>query len=201
MGTGYPRLGIITSGKIILFILCMTLLHESSFYRLSWFFNFCSISCFVCPSIYQQRTVLITASQGSILWKLVLLSLDLILKVYFCSCVHVCTCMYICAVCMYRRWWSQKRVLPLWSLSYRQSWASWCGCWEVDLGSLEEQRVVFTTEQSLQPLVCFWERISFNPGQLGTSCVAEGDLERTPDPPYTWDYGYLQLHTAENIFF
>ena len=37
-------------------------------------------------------------------------------------------------------------------LGYRWLWAAWCGCWELNLGSSQEQQVLWTAEPSPQPL-------------------------------------------------
>lgn len=49
----------------------------------------------------------------------------------------------------------QKVALIPYSWSYRQLGATWYGCWEQDLGSLQEQQVIFTPEPPSSPSVTY----------------------------------------------
>jgi hypothetical protein len=61
----------------------------------------------------------------------------------------VCLCV---GVCMWMRVRTEARIILCpWSWSYKQLWATWHGCCEPNLGHLEEQCMLLTTEPSLQP--------------------------------------------------
>lgn len=51
---------------------------------------------------------------------------------------------------MYVYIWDQRMLDPL-KLELQVAVASWYGCWELKLGSLQEQYVFLTTELFLQP--------------------------------------------------
>lgn len=76
------------------------------------------------------------------------------LKKTLCLFMHiwVCLCMGLCP-------WMQmskaKRRYQIWSLGYGQLWAAWRRCLEPNLGPLQEQQMLFTTEASPQTCPLF----------------------------------------------
>ena len=48
---------------------------------------------------------------------------------------------------------SPSRLVIPWSWCSRRLWATWCGCWDSDLGLMEEQEVFLSSDPCLQPLL------------------------------------------------
>lgn len=72
-----------------------------------------------------------------------------LLKLVF-NCVCMCSCMgyvYVCTESMQVR---RGCWIP-WIWSHRQFWTACCGCWKLNLDSLEGQQVLSTTMSFLQP--------------------------------------------------
>lgn len=67
------------------------------------------------------------------------------------ACVYICTCVHVYTVPaeVKRRWWI------LWSWSYRWFWTILHGCWEPNLGLLQEQQILLTAELSPTPICIF----------------------------------------------
>lgn len=47
----------------------------------------------------------------------------------------------------------QKKGMDPLELELQALWAVWCGTWELNLSSSEEQQVLLNTEPSLEPLI------------------------------------------------
>lgn len=80
------------------------------------------------------------------------------LQIYFISFNHVLVCVAVCghvhvSTGAHR---GQKTVSVLLDRDLRKLWATWCGCWEPNSGSLQEQPLLSSSELSFQPLKYFF---------------------------------------------
>jgi hypothetical protein len=71
--------------------------------------------------------------------------------IYLCVCICMCIC--ICNVTPYETWylWKSEEEVRSPGNGVMESCEPPCGCWEPDLGSLHEQRVLLTAETSSWP--------------------------------------------------
>lgn len=67
--------------------------------------------------------------------------------------------MYYVGMCMWLQVSEEARsIISLWSWVYKQLWVTYKqqGCWELDMGSLEEQHLFLTAGPSLQAIATYF---------------------------------------------
>jgi hypothetical protein len=110
----------------------------------------------------QKHTLIFTILLKDVVWWLI--NVHIIFKVHlFVFYVYQCllACMYVNHVCA---WYLQRPLESTGSLGtgVMDDWELPCGHWELNLGPLQEQHLLLTSESSLQPYTVFLRsRVSF----------------------------------------